>query len=85
MIADELLGAFAEHFTDAAEQSSRYRKRRDKSLRVMGGYNLLQFWRLLPTTAYPRVGSHLHTANVEENRTSKDCSEHLLGRRRQFP
>ena len=41
MIPDDFLGAFAEHYTDAAVQSSRCRKRGDKSLRVMGGYNLL--------------------------------------------
>jgi hypothetical protein len=42
MIPDDLLGAsFAEHYTDASVKNSRYRKRGDKSLRVMGGFNLL--------------------------------------------
>ena len=40
MIADDLLGAVCEHFSDAAQQT-RYKKRGDKSVRVMGGYNVM--------------------------------------------
>jgi hypothetical protein len=53
MIPDELLGAFAEHYTDAAVQSSRYRKRGDKSLRVMAGNNLLTLENLFQLPPIP--------------------------------
>ena len=41
MIADELLGTFADHLKDAALQSSRYARRDDGSRRMFGGYNFL--------------------------------------------
>ena len=43
MIADELLGTFADHLKDAALQSSRYARRDDGSRRMFGGYNFLMF------------------------------------------
>ena len=42
MIADDLLGTFADRLTDAA-QSSRYAKRNDDTKRMFGGYNFLMF------------------------------------------
>ena len=42
MIADDLLGAFASHLADAA-QDSRYECKPNKSVRFMGGYNLIAF------------------------------------------
>jgi len=50
MVADELLGDFESMFADAARQTV-YKKRRDKSRRIFGGYNLLTFgdwWQLPP-------------------------------------
>ena len=41
MIPDELLGTFSQHLTDAAADSSRYKRRTDGSTRMFGGYNYL--------------------------------------------
>ena len=43
MIPDELLGLFAANFQSAARDTSRYKKRADKSLRAFGGYNVMMF------------------------------------------
>ena len=53
MIPDDLLGAFASHYTDATLHSSRYRKRSDGSLRIMGGYNLMSFGDLFQLPPIP--------------------------------
>lgn len=50
MISDELLGEFEAHITNAAS-ATRYTRRRDKTQRIFGGYNLLlvgDFWQLPP-------------------------------------
>jgi hypothetical protein len=57
MIADDLLGAFADHLSDAAMQNCRYRKRRNKSVRVMGGYNLCMFGDLFQLAPIPSSGA----------------------------
>ena len=50
MVADELLGAFEYRFAEAARRT-RYSKRKDKSWRISGGYNVILFgdwWQLPP-------------------------------------
>ena len=47
MIADDILGAFASHLTDAARES-RYLWKADKTKRFMGGYNLMMQNRACP-------------------------------------
>ena len=68
MIPDDLLGAFAEHYTEAAAQT-RFSKRADKSNRVMGGYNLLMFGDLYQLPPIPA------SAAVSTPRTEKKTEQ----------
>lgn len=52
MIPDELLGLFAQIQTDAA-RDTRYKRRDDKTLRPIGGYNLLLFGDMLQIPPIP--------------------------------
>jgi hypothetical protein len=57
MIADDLLGAFADHLADAAIRNCRYRKRRNGSERIIGGYNLCMFGDLFQLPPIPSSGA----------------------------
>ncbi len=68
MIPDDLLGAFAEHYTEAAAQT-RFSKRADRSNRVMGGYNLLMFgdlYQLPPIPASAAVSTPRKEKKTEQ-------------------
>ena len=56
MIADELLGAFDSHLTDAAVQC-RFSKRVEQGDRPFGGYNMLAFGDLFQIPPIPSSGS----------------------------
>ena len=81
MIPDELLGAFAEHFSDATLHSSRYRKRADGSLRVMGGYNLCMLGDLLQLPPIP-ASAAIFCPPTEKNGAGENSIELVLGQRR---
>ena len=80
MIPDDLLGAFAEHYTDAAAQT-RFSKRADKSNRVMGGCNLLMFGDLYQLPPIP-ASAAVSTPRMEKNGAGEASTQSLLGRRR---
>ena len=63
MVPDSLLGAFEKNLSDAAEQNNRYFKRKDKSKRPFGGYNLLMFGDLFQIPPNPCILGTVHPAD----------------------
>ena len=70
MIPDDLLGAFEHHLADAAVDS-RYKKRSDKSVRPLGGYNVLilgDFYQIPPIPASASLSIPLPRKNEHAQR-----------------
>ena len=71
MIADDLLGAFADHLADAAIRNCRYRKRRNGSVRIIGGYNLCMFGDLFQLPPIPSSGAICIPPGVKKTEQAK--------------
>jgi hypothetical protein len=78
MIADDLLGAVAEHFSDAALQT-RYAKRADKSVRIMGGYNIMLLGDLFQLPPIPASAAIFTPPTDKQNRAGESRGELILG------
>ena len=77
MIPDELLGTFSEHLTDAAADSSRYKRRLDGSTRMFGGYNYLMLGDMNQLPPIP-ASAALFIPAIEKNARCARSVGHLL-------
>jgi hypothetical protein len=71
MIADDLLGASADHLADAAIRNCRYRKRRNGSERIIVGYNLCMFGNLFQLPPIPSSGAICIPPGVKKTEQAK--------------
>ena len=78
MIPDELLGTFSQHLTHAAADSSRYKKRRDGSTRMFGGYNYLMLGDMNQLPPIPSSAALFIPATEKKNVRCARSAGHIL-------
>ena len=79
MIPDELLGCFERNFRDAAIATTRYKKRRNKSIRIFGGYNFLFFGDLWQLPPIPDSSALFKPPDAKSSATAKVALELFWG------